>query len=498
MEPLSLKDLLTAVRGAVVGPSPDAEFRHVITDSRQVERGDLFFALKGPRHDGHDFVMEVRRKGARGAIVSALPRGLASSRDFVLVRVADTARALLDLAGSYRARFTFPVVGVTGSNGKTTTKDLIGCLFAGCGCGPVVVSERSFNNHVGLPLTIFRFDRDTTRAVLELGTNAPGEIAELAAVARPQVAVITNVSESHLEGLGDLEGVRQEKATLLDSLPRDGLAVLNADDASFAYLAARAPGRIVSFGIRRHATTMALDIKCGLRSLTFRLDGQHRMLVRLTGCHNVYNTLAALAVARELGISPEACRRALQRFDRPPGRIRPVQVGNLLVLDDTFNANPGSVEAAIKTLSVLGVRGRRVLVLGDMRELGEHSEALHRRIGRMIYAEAFGLVVTVGSPSRFILEEAREKGLPESALRHFETTEDAIRWLPGALRPNDTILVKGSRALAMERVVDAILAQGPFRPEDLVSSTDDRSRAGPDDDQLAGCPALVVGEGAPA
>ncbi|MFO0985506.1 MAG: UDP-N-acetylmuramoyl-tripeptide--D-alanyl-D-alanine ligase [Planctomycetota bacterium] len=453
MAALSLDQVLKDVQGAARGPVGFVEFTAVSTDSRSVPPGALFIALKGPNFDGHQFVEQARKRGARGAVVSDLSGQKVSPR-FPLIVVADTHRALLDLAQGHRSRHAATVIGITGSNGKTTTKDLTGSVLAAH--APTVTSAKSFNNRIGLPLTLLGLDQETRYAVVEMGSSGKGEIAELASTARPQVGVLTNVTHAHLQGLGTLDGVMEEKADLLRALPKSGLAVLNADDPRFEPLRERTTARVVSFALQRRATYTATDVRWDMQRLAFRLNGKDRVLVRLAGCHNVANTLAALAVALELGAPMKDAVRALRSFAGRPGRLCPLTIGQLLLIDDTYNANPGSMGAAIKTFSLVRHPGRRVLVLGDMRELGADAERLHREVGAHLSIGGFDLVIGVGPLTAFLLEAVTQRGFNVPLVRHFATTEEALRAVPGLLLADDAVLVKGSRALGLERVVETV------------------------------------------
>lgn len=452
MEPLKAADVISATRGAASGGLP-AEFRGVSTDTRTIAAGDLFVALSGERFEGHRFLTEALARGAAAAIVD---RDVPGPAPLPLIRVADTGRALLDLGRFQRSRLRAKVVAITGSNGKTTTKELAREALAAR--FRVVASPKSFNNFVGVPLTLFMADASTEVVVLEVGTNHPGEIATIAEVARPDVAVITNVAAAHLEGLGSLAGVLEEKGSLLDYVAPGGFAVLNGDDdASIDALRLRAKCRVVVTGVRRRADYVATMAVCDLERIAFHLNGKDSVRIPLLGCHNLYNALAALAVAVELGVPIEAAARRLRTFEGPPSRLKKHQRGERLVIDDAYNANPGSMKAAIKTFAALDVPGRKILVLGDMAELGSESESLHREVGGSISCGTFALVAAVGARAAAIVDGARQHGLDEARIARFADAESCAAKLPARLLQNDAVLVKGSRAMGLERVVKAIL-----------------------------------------
>lgn len=452
MEPLKTHDVLLATAGRASRPLPSL-FTTVSTDTRLVGPGALFVALKGDRFDGHEFLGQAAQAGAAAAIVD---QDVGDHAPLPTIRVRETLRALLDLGALQRKRLRAKVVAITGSNGKTTTKELVACCLQTRYA--TVKSPASFNNFVGVPHTLFLADASTQAVVLEVGTNHPGEIATLAEVARPDVAVVTNVAAAHLEGLGTIEGVLAEKGSLLDFVARGGVAVLNQDDdRSFEALRARARSRTVTTGVRRRADFMATMPHCDLDRIAFHLNGRTRVRLPLIGCHNLYNALTALAVAAELGVDPEAAATALRHFEGPPGRLKKHRVGSLLIVDDAYNANPGSMVAAIKTFASLPVSGRKILVLGDMAELGPDSKRMHHEVGSETSCGRFDLLVTVGDDALALRDGAIERGFAEAAALHVRDADAAARELLARLRPDDAILVKASRKTGLDRVVTQIL-----------------------------------------
>lgn len=455
MEPVTTTEVLSVTGGAQVGALPPS-FCGITTDTRSISTGELFVALRGENHDAHEFLASAAEAGAAAAVVSKEPEGRAP---LPLIVVKDTSVALLALAAFHRKRLRARVIAVTGTNGKTTTKDLIRAALGAR--NKVVASPKSFNNFVGVPITLFLADATTDFVVMEVGTNSVGEIETLAKVIQPDVAVITNVAAAHLEGLGDVDGVRKEKGALLDHVRAGGVSVLNRDDASYDALSARAAkgpsARVVGCGVRKRADYIATMPFCDLDRVAFHLNGRARVRVPLLGCHNLYNVLMALAVAVECGVDEERAAVALKDFVGPPMRLKKHVRGRRLVIDDTYNANPGSMTAAAKTFAALAVSGRKVLVLGDMLELGDGSAALHREVGRGLSCGEFDLIAAVGDLAPCILDGARESGIREEALVHYPTTEACARDLPGRLLPDDAVLVKGSRRMSLERVVERVL-----------------------------------------
>lgn len=454
MPTFRLSEVAAAVSGRCDPAVADRELAGIATDSRAVAPGSLFVALRGDRFDGHDFLGAVARAGAGALLVDRagpqLPAG-APPR----IEVDDTRRALGRLARWHADRCAARRIAVTGSNGKTTTKDLLHAALGSA--GPAVASRKSFNNAIGLPLTLLEIEPETRFAALELGTNHPGEIAALAALARPEVGIVTNCSWSHVEFLRDLDGVVEEKGALLEALPADGVAVLNADDPALPALRERTRARVVTFGIRRPADFRAVDIRFDFRRLVVRLRGR-RVYVPLGGCHNVMNALAALAAADAVGVPLPAAIAALRRVQGPPMRLAPLRADGITLLDDTYNANPGSVEAAFRTLAATPAKGRRVVVLGDMLELGAHATTLHGRAGELMSLVQDALLVAVGSHAHDVVAGALRRGLPEERALACADAPAAAALVPGLLRRGDVVLVKGSRGMAMERVVAAIRA----------------------------------------
>jgi len=453
VEPLSLSEIALATRGTLHG-QPRLRCQRVTTDSRDVRAGDLFVCLTGPRFDGHDFAAGAVDAGATAVLGSRLlPAEVV--RGGAQVVVADTLAALGALGRHVRERETAGrrplVIGITGTNGKTTTKDLAAAALGTS--WPVVSSRRSFNNDIGVPLTLLDIGAGTRAAVVEMGTNAPGEIAALAALARPDVGVITNIGPGHLAGLRSVDGVRAEKGALLEGLTGRKVSVLNRDDPSFAALAARAPGPVVSFGLSPEADVRATDVRCDGQGTRFTVGGQRPVALQLLGRHAVLNALAAIAIACVAGVDLDAAVTALAAVPSPPGRLQVRRVRGLLLIDDTYNANPGSFAAAVATLADLRLAGRLVIVAGDMLELGDASAALHRAAGERLAALAPALVVTVGEQGPELLAGARAAGLPESATLACRGTEQASAQLGALLRDGDTVLLKGSRGIHLDSVV---------------------------------------------
>jgi len=426
----------------------------VVIDSRELRAGDCFVALPGDRFDGHEFVREALLAGAAGAVVSRpVPRAGLPKKLF-LVRVPDTNEALLRLAQTHRNTHDARVVGITGSCGKTSTKDMLGHVLATA--MRTVQSPKSFNNHVGVPLTLFQIDHDTRAAVVEVGSSAPGEVQQLAEVVRPDIAIVTGIAESHLLGLGTLDGVAAEKAGLIQCLPKHGLAILNGDDTRCDEMAAQTPGRVVKVRVDSEAHLFATDVRfCGLGT-TFRLMGETVVTIPRMGSHNVHNALFTIAAAQAMGMCRDDILEALSELPNTSRRLECKQLGDITLVDDTYNSNPGSARAALQAFAGMRVPGRRIVLLGQMLELGERSTALHLQLGREVAETGVDLLVTLDKGARPVAAGARKAGLQKRAVREVADITAAVDCLMELLRPGDWLLCKASRRIGLDRVVDAL------------------------------------------
>jgi UDP-N-acetylmuramoyl-tripeptide--D-alanyl-D-alanine ligase len=460
----TLQDVLTATGGLADGSLPrDLHFGSISTDSRSVEAGALFFALHGPRHDGHAFVHEALQGGAACAVVDHEPRGSSSPR---LVRVADTLKALGDLAAWTRLRQPLPVVAVTGSNGKTTTKELIAAICSAADFPSprtrILKTDGNFNNLIGLPLTLFRLRGDEAVAVLELGMNRPGEIARLTEIAQPNYAVVTNIAAAHLQGVGgSVAGVAAAKGELFAGLSPDAVIAVNGDDPWVCRIASPFPGRKVIFGRDRDiqaravidlaADGVALDLRIAARAAKVRLH--------LVGLHNVSNALAAAAIAHAMGLSLEVIARGLESARAPTARMQVARLANgVTLINDAYNANPSSVEAALMALRRFS--GRPVVVLGEMWELGDESRRAHYTVGERAASLGVQELFLLGALADAVAAGACAGGMSADTIHlcgsHAEVVQAVVaRWQPG-----DTILVKGSHGMRMEEVVRLLEGAG--------------------------------------
>ena len=424
----------------------------VSTDSRAVKEGDLFFAISGPNHDGHEFVADAFAKGAAGAVVSRevdLPEPQAAR----CIHVKDTRRALGRLAAHTVRTWGGQVIAVTGSNGKTTTKEMTHAALAGR--FRAVKSPSSFNNEVGVPRSIFQLEAEDQFAVLELGTSAPGEIRRLAELAQPVVGVVTNIGETHLEGLGSLKGVAKAKAELLDELPEHGTAILNADDPMTPWLRKWCACDVITFGFGDGADIRGTDMQADSWGSCFAVQGDIPCRLRVPGRHNACNALAAMAACSAVGVGLRDAAERLAEFQPPDMRLSRREVGGVTVVNDAYNANIRSMQAALDVLSALPVEGRRIMICGDMLEMGMSVAQMHRQLGMAIAGSRVELLVTVGDWAWRAGETARrhKKSLE---LIHCAEAADAGETLAERVRPGDIVLVKGSRAMRLEEAVERL------------------------------------------
>jgi len=458
MEARSLKFIDTACAGELLSGSPETRALRVCTDSRRVQAGDLFFALPGGRFDGHDFVRQVAEKGAVAVVVERqrVPAGWTGC---ALIAVANVRAALGQLAAAYREEFTLPLVVVGGSNGKTTTKELIASVLRQKLA--TLWSEASFNNDIGVPLTLLRLERSHQAAVLEAGTNHPGELAPLLKMIRPNYGVVTCIGREHLEFFGDVAGVAQEEGWLAEVLPAAGKLFVNGDDAWTGSLTERTRAGVVRVGFAAGNDWRAHGLRLDKQSVRFRVDGpgadfagEYR--INVLGRHQVVNALFAIAVGKELGLSRAEVAQGLAECRPPKMRLELWEAGGVRVLDDAYNANADSVGAALQTLQELPCKGRRVAVLGDMAELGAHSEAAHAEVGRRAAELGVAQLFAVGKMAPVMARAARDAGL--NRVFEFTDVETAAAAVKSFVKSGDLVLLKASRATRLERIGDALRA----------------------------------------
>jgi UDP-N-acetylmuramoyl-tripeptide--D-alanyl-D-alanine ligase len=447
----ALSSVADTVGGRLSGD--DGVVSGVAVDSREVQPADLFVALRGERVDGHDFLDVAFEAGATGALVDSDPGGTAA------VVVEDTGSALRALAVDERASMNATVIGITGSTGKTSAKDLtaavLGIRFR------VAASPRSFNTEVGVPVTVLNADPDADVVVCEMGSRGPGHIRALTEVARPSIGVVTNIGPAHLETFGSIEGVANAKAELVEALPADGIAVLNADDEIARTFTSRTAARSVLFGTDRDAEVSAGDMSLndlGHPSFTLRTpNGSERVELPVTGEHMVWNALAAAGCGTALGLTAGECAAGLKEARLSAWRMEVVEAsGGYRILNDAYNANPASMAAALKAAAWMGRKGRCIAVLGPMAELGEFADREHERIGELVARLGVGRLVVVGPPARRIAVGASREGVEPDRIITVDTVEEAASAVREEVRPGDVVLLKASRVAGLERLAEEL------------------------------------------
>ncbi len=454
---LSAAEVLTATGGRLLQGSADGVFYGISTDSRSILRRNLFIPLTGERFDGHDFIDQAIARGAAGYLCR--PGLVNPAAEITVIEVADTLVALGHIARYWRRRLPVKVVAITGSAGKTTTKDMTAAILELA--GPTLKTQGNFNNLIGLPLTIFRLRNCHELAVLELGMNNRGEISRLTRIAEPQVGLITNVGPAHLENLKSLEMIREEKGDLFRNMSPEGIAVINLDDEAVRIVAQEWTGRRVTFSLTGEADVAARDIRpSGNHETEFLLKiGAESGLVRLAtaGAHQVLNALAAAACAWACGISREMICRGLNGFTASTGRFCISQLGGgAFLIDDCYNANPSSLREALKTMAGLKGANRSIAVLGDMLELGDEAESYHERLGGFAVECGVDALLLTGNFRKAYAAGARRAGIPADRIIFFDQPAEVSEYLRGRLNPGDWILVKGSRRMKLESVVEEI------------------------------------------
>jgi UDP-N-acetylmuramoyl-tripeptide--D-alanyl-D-alanine ligase len=450
----TIAQIIEAVQGTLVQGPAKASVGAVCIDSRTVKKGELFIAVKGEIFDGHDFIDQVIAKGARVLVVHK-PVKVKDPR-VSIIRVKDTIRALGDIARFHRLRFKVPVIALTGSAGKTTTKEMIAAVLSRK--YKVLKNAGTQNNHIGVPMTLLKLKAAHRIVVLECGTNQPGDIVWLADVARPDVAVFTNIGESHLERLKTVGGVFKEKWALTSFMGKKDQVIINADDAFLSRQARKKNiPRVITYGMSAKADRKASDVNIDAgRYLNFKVEGK-KFELNSCGINNVYNALAAISCAVTFKVPMRESALALRSFEFPQGRGQIVHLGRGWLINDTYNANPVSMRSALQTLQAIETRGQRIFVAADMLELGSRSRALHQAMGQVIAGAGIEILVTVGRWAGLMGHQAmrRNKKMQVFACRDVESAQ---KCLAKSFHNGDAVLIKGSRRMRMEQVAEFLLA----------------------------------------
>lgn len=454
---LSLKcsEIIKATGGTLISGKAYTEFRNISTDSRKISAGDLFIPIIGEKFDGHDFVSSSLESGASGSLTQ---KDINPAGDKVIIKVQDTLRALQDIARYYRAKFNIPFVGITGSVGKTSTKEMVASVLDQK--YNVLKTSGNLNNEIGLPLTIFSLDSQHEVGVVEMGMSGFGEISRLTSVAKPDIAIITNIGLSHIEKLGSRQNILKAKMEILEGLHKDGLVVLNGDDNLLHGMKGLLKFRTVFYGMEEGLDYQAYNVKTlGENGTDFEITlGSHdyKVHVPVPGIHNVYNALAAIAAGLELGVPMNRIVDGIAEFSPGKMRLNILQQNGIKIINDAYNASPQSMEAAIDVLKDISGNGRTIAVLGDMLELGDWAEKAHKDVGEYAVSKAIDYIVTVGKMGGIIAESAVKAGADPAKVVSFNTNNDVIDFLKSFVCRGDVVLIKGSRGMKMEQIAEGL------------------------------------------
>ncbi len=463
---ITVNEVISPLKGELIHGNPRLPISGISTDSRELPAGVMFFALKGEKFDGHDFALKAVERGASCIVVDKeysinIPSGAYAA----VIKVSDTLQALGDLASWWRHQFNVQVAAITGSAGKTTTKEMTaGILELG---SPTLKNKGNLNNLIGLPLTVFRLEDKTRRMVLEMGMNRPGEIGRLTEIADPDVGLITNIGKAHLEGLGDIAGVARAKAELLERISPQARVILNGDDDLLMKEASRFKREVMTFGLRPENDVRAEAVKnLGKGGVSFELRYREKSLqslICLPGLHNIFNALAAASIAFSMGESFESIDAGLRSYDGLNGRFKSVSLAdNVTLVDDTYNSNPSSLKAALYSVKEMAAGGKRLIVgLGEMLELGDETVPAHIEAGWMAAEAGASWLFAMGDHSEEIKAGATGNGLAPERVFRVETHEEMIQRIGDVLKPGDIILLKGSRRIGLDSVARGLEERCP-------------------------------------
>lgn len=461
---MTLAEISRAVNGILIQGDSEKKINSISTDTRTLKRGDLFIALRGERHDAHNYLERAIEAGASALIVERYE----GSRQVPVIKVADTLKALQELARYNRLQFEVPVIGITGSSGKTTTKDMVASVLAQK--YNVLKTAGNFNNEVGLPLTLLRMDETHQAVVVEMAMRGPGEIDFLCRISSPTGAVITNVGEAHLERLGSIRNIARAKAEILDHIPGSGFAALHGESPYLSGEASRCRGKVIFFG-GPGSEVQAWNVRrdgSGNRFNVVYNGEEAEMFVPLAGLHNVQNALAAVIVGRQLGLTYPEIARGLAGASFSAMRMEIKEVGGITIINDAYNANPSSTKAALQALGEVAGNRRPVAVLGNMLELGPGSKDGHIAVGKAAVSRGVQYLVTVGDLAKDIARGAEEAGMPKDSISCCANNRAALAVLREVLQLGDVVLVKGSRGMHMEEIVEGLIEaperSGKYRP----------------------------------
>ena len=455
MKPIFIEEIIKAVNGVINNniDTKDIFIKNVSTDTRNIKPGDLFIPIVGENFDGHNFINDAFEKGA----IACLSQKNIDNNNIV-INVKDTKKALKDFAMYYRSLFNIPVVALTGSSGKTTTKDMLAsCLSIKY---KTLKTEGNFNNEIGLPLTVFNIEEDTEVAVLEMGMNHFGEIRNLSEIAKPDIALITNIGVSHIENLGNREGILRAKYEIFDYLKQNGIKVLNGDDDMLCTLKEENDKiKTYFYSINRQLDAYATNIKengiNGISATINYFNKSFNVLLNFPGKHMISNALAVTLVCESLGLKEDEIKKGLETFKPSIMRMDIIKTDKYTIINDVYNANPNSMKASLDVLEVS--EGRKVAILGDMFELGVYANDMHYEIGKYAVEKGIDELIFIGDYSYYMLQGAKDNIKNNSNINYFKTQDEFINNIDKLLKIGDTILVKASRGMKLENTVDKIM-----------------------------------------
>lgn len=462
MEILKISEIVKATNGELISGSFSSEIKEITTDSRVIGKESFFIPLKGEKFDGHDFIPEALRAGAKGCLTHKdIDVNIQEFKDKVIIKVDDTLTAFHDIARYYRKMFGIPFIAITGSVGKTTTKNMIAEVLAKK--YNVLKTYENYNNHVGLPLTVLSLNKEHDIGVVEMGMSGFGEIKRLVSIVEPEITVITNIGMAHIEKLGSRQNILKAKMEIFDKMQMDGLAVLNADDSLLWELRELLPFKKAYFGIYNEESDFkASDISyCGISGhSTFNIKINHniyKVKIPILGEHGIYNALVSIILGLHYGVEPEEIIKALAEYKTGSMRSDIIKTpSGITLIEDCYNASPASMYSAIRVLNKVESQGRKIAILGDMLELGEWSEQTHREVGEFVASNNIEYLITVGKNSKNISLAAKENGMSSSDVFSFDTNEEVVEFISEFLCCGDTVLVKGSRGMNMEKISEYI------------------------------------------
>lgn len=442
------------IQGTLTG-DPDLMIKKVGTDSRLLEKGSIFFAIRGERNDGHDYIKNAFEKGA-AAVVSEIPCPVPDGCSVIVVD--DTVKALGTLAKKYMETFDIPVVGITGSVGKTTTKEMVAQILSTQ--YNVHKTMGNYNNHIGLPLSVLELSRENTAAVFEMGMSGLGEIEYLTKIIAPNIGIITNIGISHIEKLGTRQNILRAKLEITKGMKKDGKLILNSDDELLSGLDGLLPIPLIFYGINETSMLNAFNIvslgEAGVRFTVNIRNEDVEIILPAPGIHNVSNALAAIACGVELNISNENIKKGLALYSQEKMRLNIIEYGGIKVINDSYNSAPASALASLSVLQEVAGNRRSIAVLGDMLELGEYSSEAHRQVGGAVASKHTDHLVAVGEHARDYVHGALEAGMSEENIRYFTNQDEVISYLKNYLQPNDVVLFKGSRGMNLDKIIEGV------------------------------------------